>query len=61
MDWRCGSSTKAPALRERRPKFKPKSHKKIFKKRSLATREFIYKEVHYTSIKFYSFIVKRQK
>jgi hypothetical protein len=28
MDWRHGSSSRAPALQALRPKFKPQSHKK---------------------------------
>jgi hypothetical protein len=28
MDWRCGSSTRAPALQVQNPEFKPQSHQK---------------------------------
>jgi hypothetical protein len=28
MDWRCGSSSTAPALQVQSPKFKPQSHQK---------------------------------
>jgi hypothetical protein len=26
MDWRCGSSSRAPVLQEQSPEFKPQSH-----------------------------------
>jgi hypothetical protein len=33
MDWKCDSSSRAPALQERSPKFKPQFHQQKKKER----------------------------
>jgi hypothetical protein len=43
MDWKCGSSSKAPALQMQIPEFEPQSHQKKKKIRSYLTLAVIIK------------------
>jgi hypothetical protein len=46
MDWRCGSSGRAPPLQIRSPKFKPQSHKNKTKQNTKPIKQKIQLQYH---------------